>query len=271
LTCSFCFRNSSTTSKTLLTPRRPAEASVPPLPGHRRTPFGPRRRVVASLLPTRTPLPHRRHSTSNKRLGTAQPHKHQDAPPSLPGRHRGFIRALHSPNWTHTATHPLSPREPLLAHQSYRGHDRPLRRRPVVRDAELLGWWCLRCCDHQLRAHAAAVTDHHLRRAVLLEHARRLEPASQLPRFNLGMRLDFIKYCIPNWACWISYNGLDVRDIGPYASADNSIISQLEPDQVCLDHILHCRTWREAWETVRHQIGPDFDQEWLQRLWHSAV
>jgi hypothetical protein len=98
-----------------------------------------------------------------------------------------------------------------------------------------------------------------------------LEPASQLPRFNLGMRLDFIKYCIPNWACWISYNGLDVRDIGPYASADNSIISQLEPDQVCLDHILHCRTWREAWETVRHQIGPDFDQEWLQRLWHSAV
>lgn len=28
-----------------------------------------------------------------------------------------------------------------------------------------------------------------------------LEPASQLPRFNLGMRLDFIKYCIHDWAC----------------------------------------------------------------------
>ena len=38
-----------------------------------------------------------------------------------------------------------------------------------------------------------------------------------------------------------------------------------------LDHILHCRTWREAWEAVQHAIGPDFDEEWRQKMWHAAV
>lgn len=64
---------------------------------------------------------------------------------------------------------------------------------------------------------------------------------------------------------------LDVCNIGPYASGDNKIFSQLEPDQVGLNHILHCRTWREAWEKVRRQIEPDFAQEGRQQVWHSAV
>jgi hypothetical protein len=35
-----------------------------------------------------------------------------------------------------------------------------------------------------------------------------LVPALRLPRFDLDMRLDFIKYCIPDWTCWISSRGV---------------------------------------------------------------
>jgi hypothetical protein len=98
-----------------------------------------------------------------------------------------------------------------------------------------------------------------------------LEPALQLPRFDLDTRMNFIKYCIPDWACWLAYKGMEVLNVGPYASGDHMTIVQLFPDQVGLNHILNCRTWREAWETVRHQIGPDFTEEWRQEMWHSAV
>jgi hypothetical protein len=79
----------------------------------------------------------------------------------------------------------------------------------------------------------------------------------ELPRFDLDTRLDFIKYCILDWECWSSYNGLKGRNIGPYASGDNDIISRPDPDRVGLYHTLHCRTWREAWENVWPQIRPD--------------
>lgn len=93
------------------------------------------------------------------------------------------------------------------------------------------------------------------------------------PRFDLETRLDYIKYCIPDPMCWHGYEGLTVLPVGPYASADNKAISaQLDPgDQVGLNHILNCRTWREAWAAVRTHIGPDFDDQWRQDMWHSAV
>ena len=97
------------------------------------------------------------------------------------------------------------------------------------------------------------------------------EPALELPRFALDMRMDFINYCIPDQACWAAYVGLEVLYIGPYAPNDWDAIHQIRQNQVGLIHILKCRTWREAWETVRHQIGPDFDEEWRQEMWHSAV
>ena len=81
--------------------------------------------------------------------------------------------------------------------------------------------------------------------------------ASILPRFDLDTRLDFTKYCILDWECWSSYNELKVRNIGPYASGDNDIISQPDPDPVGLYHILHCRTWREGWKNVWLHIRPD--------------
>lgn len=90
---------------------------------------------------------------------------------------------------------------------------------------------------------------------------------SSLPRFDLDTRLDFIKYCIPDCYCEGAYKGLSVERIGPYAPGHGD----LEDDQLRLNHILTCRTWREAWEKVRLQVGQDFEVEWKQQMWESAV
>lgn len=89
---------------------------------------------------------------------------------------------------------------------------------------------------------------------------------SSLPCFDLETRLDYIVYCIPDPNCQGGYEGFTVLDVGPYAYYEVR-----DPDQVGLDHLLNCRSWREAWEAVQHQIGPDFEDEWRQKMWHSAV
>jgi hypothetical protein len=98
-----------------------------------------------------------------------------------------------------------------------------------------------------------------------------ISPVASLPRFDLDTRLDFVKYCFPDPMCWSAYKGLTVSNIGPYASGDHSTIFKIEDDQIRLNHILNCRTWREAWEKVRLQLGSDFETEWKQQMWEAAV
>lgn len=95
-----------------------------------------------------------------------------------------------------------------------------------------------------------------------------IKPALTLPRFDLETRLDFIKYCIPDYMCQHGYKGLTVEAIGPYVPDSKG---KVEDDQLRLNHILNCRTWSEAWEKVRLQVGPDFKLEWKQQMWASAV
>lgn len=93
------------------------------------------------------------------------------------------------------------------------------------------------------------------------------------PRFDLDLRLDYTKYCIPDPACWRGYQGFTVLTVGPYVPADSNVIVEIhgEYDQAGIDHILKCRTWREAWAAVRLQIGSDFDEDWRQKMWCSSV
>lgn len=95
-----------------------------------------------------------------------------------------------------------------------------------------------------------------------------VHPSSTKPGFDLEARLDFVKYCIPDYMCKSAYKGLTVEAIGPYAAGSTE---KIEDDQVRLNHILDCRTWREAWEKVRLQVGPDFEVDWKQQMWESAV
>lgn len=127
-----------------------------------------------------------------------------------------------------------------------------------------------------------------------------LAPELGLPRFDHEFRMDYIKYCIPDRMCK-SYEGMTVLPIGPYAEQDdarkennewmpeedldnarldhlldcrakyNELMPEDESDQVGLNHLLGCRTWTEAWSSVREEIGPDFEEEWRQQMWHSAV
>lgn len=132
-----------------------------------------------------------------------------------------------------------------------------------------------------------------------------LEPNINAGRFDLDMRLEFIKYCIPDWACRLGYErgpngnpGMQVLPVGPYdpdkmldtsdtetstevedlctaqeLTADGTVLEGVRADQLNLNHLLggNCREWPEAWEGVRHQIGPDFAEAWRQNLWRSAV
>ena len=92
------------------------------------------------------------------------------------------------------------------------------------------------------------------------------------PRFDVDLRLEYIKYCIPDIKCWRGYEGFSVLNSGPYASGDSDVINtNTFEDQSGLDYILGCRTWWEAWAAVRLQIGPDFDEEWRQKMWCSSV
>lgn len=99
-----------------------------------------------------------------------------------------------------------------------------------------------------------------------------LEPRSNLPWFDHDFRMDFIKYCIPDPMCQ-SYEGMTVLPIGAYGtqSEESELMPERDCDQVGLDYLLQCRTWTEAWQRVRHAIGPDFKQEWRQQMWQSAV
>lgn len=103
-----------------------------------------------------------------------------------------------------------------------------------------------------------------------------LEPELGLPRFDHEFRMDYIKYCIPDKMCK-SYEGMTVLPIGPYAERDNAskhneLMLEEELDQLSLDRLLgECRTWTEAWSSVREEIGPDFEEGWKELMWQSAV
>ncbi|KAF9069892.1 hypothetical protein BDP27DRAFT_663743 [Rhodocollybia butyracea] len=72
-----------------------------------------------------------------------------------------------------------------------------------------------------------------------------LEPDKNLPKFDLDVRLDYIKYCIPDWVCK-SYPGMEVLPVGPYAGDRK----QLPGDQIALQHLLTCRRWNKLWRSV---------------------
>ncbi|KAL9639098.1 MAG: hypothetical protein Q9204_001247 [Flavoplaca sp. TL-2023a] len=85
---------------------------------------------------------------------------------------------------------------------------------------------------------------------------------------DLATRLDFIKYCIPDWYCR-NYKGFHVEETGPYSKGRELVEPRM--DQYSIRHILKSRTWRTPWEAARKQCGPDFEDDRRQKIWMSAV
>lgn len=98
-----------------------------------------------------------------------------------------------------------------------------------------------------------------------------LLPAQSLPRFDVHTRLDFIRYCIPDWY----FERLPgnkylppLDQTGPYGP---EVYDLLPADAEAIDHILCREQWLCAWEDARLQAGPDFDEMWKQTMWENVV
>jgi hypothetical protein len=113
-------------------------------------------------------------------------------------------------------------------------------------------------------------------------------------RLSLDTRLEFVKYCIPDFAsfhCQKSARDVQtsdsidprraVRESGPYADGGK----QLKDNNVALVWVIKSSRWRPFWKEARALAGPDFQegfaddwwyeaedgQDWRQRLWESIM
>jgi hypothetical protein len=94
-----------------------------------------------------------------------------------------------------------------------------------------------------------------------------LQPSLSLPRYSLDARLDYIRYCVPDWITHQGSPGLGAPDpTGPYVDKDFGC-----GDGLALHHVVHTGRWRRPWERIRLQIGPDFEEEWRQEMWEEAA
>ncbi|KAJ7226990.1 hypothetical protein GGX14DRAFT_627732 [Mycena pura] len=96
--------------------------------------------------------------------------------------------------------------------------------------------------------------------------------------FDLNTRLEYIKYCIPDWILqkgleWEDADcGIQVLPVGPYAPD----APRLPGNQTALCHLLGGAMfsggrWRRLWTPVLQSIGPDFEEKWRQKLWWDAA
>ncbi|KAK2809721.1 hypothetical protein FQN50_003566 [Emmonsiellopsis sp. PD_5] len=105
--------------------------------------------------------------------------------------------------------------------------------------------------------------------------------------WDLQTRLEYIKYCIPDWVCR-SYPGVEFLPVGPYAPERRDELR--DADQYALRHILLCRRWRRMWAEAMEMVGPPFahwedekaiwdwdveredgDRVWRLRLFRNAL
>ncbi|KAI1247589.1 hypothetical protein MGN70_011479 [Eutypa lata] len=97
-----------------------------------------------------------------------------------------------------------------------------------------------------------------------------LEPARNLPRFDVWTRLEYVKYCVPDDNCRNGHPGLQTLPVGPYAPGGGGDGAGGPEDQVALRHILDCGRWNRMWDRVRRLVAPDFEDEWRQQMWRDA-
>lgn len=117
-----------------------------------------------------------------------------------------------------------------------------------------------------------------------------LQPQLSLPYFGPETRIEYIKYCVPDWICANGgYPGMETQSkVGPYTKENMDSAKGSWGDQVALHHVLGCGRWRRMWQEKLRQVGPDFDdtemdtyerdmarastvEEMRQSLWWAAA
>lgn len=108
-----------------------------------------------------------------------------------------------------------------------------------------------------------------------------LDPGKGLPFFDPWVRLEYLKYCVPDWRCKLGYSELGVLQVGPYV-AD---VQEVASDQGTLKHVLRCRRWRRMWaravkagtsqdgeEDDIPEVEDDVDDEhWKTKMYRDAL
>lgn len=104
---------------------------------------------------------------------------------------------------------------------------------------------------------------------------------------DINLRLDYVKYCIPDWACYkcqtSAWNGLGRGNenvhplratgaIGPYAPfASEKTLNDFREhgNQIGLLHMLESPRWNPPWAALRESLGGDFKANSWERDWES--
>jgi hypothetical protein len=98
-----------------------------------------------------------------------------------------------------------------------------------------------------------------------------LQPELKLPRFDIEMRFEYIRYCIPDVHCANGNFWMEKPEFtGPYAIVDGDY-SPLGEDQVALRHVLSHPQWIGVWSKVCCSIGGYFPDLWRQEMWSTVV
>jgi len=111
-----------------------------------------------------------------------------------------------------------------------------------------------------------------------------LDPQQARNGLDTAVRLDYLKYCVPDDNCWSTQNrptdaprnpegGLHPWmevDFSPIYYATDFIHDMTDP-QIVMRHLLRGSRWRRVWKAVRDTAGGDFEEQWRQRLWEAVV
>jgi hypothetical protein len=120
--------------------------------------------------------------------------------------------------------------------------------------------------------------------------------ASNASVLGVDTRLEYVKYCIPDWASYscastandvTDANGVmdprrAVQPVGPYeqfAEKGNQQNITLNGSQIGLSHLLDSTRWGKAWTKVRAAVGGDIEEiwtresgvEWFGRGWKQTM
>lgn len=109
-----------------------------------------------------------------------------------------------------------------------------------------------------------------------------LETGAVSEAMDVDTRLEFVKYCIPDWACYRCQDSTEgsidprraVEAVGVYApflDEDSGQKFHEHTNQLGLGHLLRSTRWNPSWTEVRAAVGGDFEEEWKQDLWWAVV
>ncbi|KAK7753357.1 hypothetical protein SLS62_004647 [Diatrype stigma] len=98
-------------------------------------------------------------------------------------------------------------------------------------------------------------------------------------RLKVDTRLEYVKYCIPDWATHAGTEDLygrpvdprrSVQPTGPYAAGNDGPFYR--NNNIALTWVIRSSRWRPHWKRVREQTGlPDFKEEFDDGWWYDAA